>query len=82
MRSRRLRRRSREKPMSKLASGLAVQAPAFVPLALGSALFLLSDLILAAQLFSGVHFYLIDDIVWLTYGPAQALIVYTASVGY
>jgi len=65
-----------------LASGLAAQAPAFVPLALGSALFLLSDLILAARLFSGTHFYLIDDVVWLTYGPAQALIVYAVSVGY
>jgi hypothetical protein len=58
-------------------TGLAVQAPTFVPLALGGALFLLSDLILAARLFNGVHFYLIGDVVWLTYGPAQALIVYS-----
>jgi hypothetical protein len=65
-----------------LASGLAVQAPVFVPLALGGALFLLSDLILAARLFSGAHFYLIDDVVWLTYGPAQALLVYAVSRGY
>jgi hypothetical protein len=65
-----------------LASSRAVQAPVFVPLALGGALFLLSDLILAARLFSGAHFYLIDDVVWLTYGPAQALIVYAISRGY
>jgi hypothetical protein len=62
-----------------LATGLAVQAPAFVPLAIGGGLFLLSDLILAARLFNGVYFYLIGDIVWLTYGPAQALIVYSVS---
>jgi hypothetical protein len=62
-----------------LATGLAVQAPAFVPLAIGGSLFLLSDLILAARLFNGVYFYLIGDIVWLTYGPAQALIVYSVS---
>jgi hypothetical protein len=59
------------------ATGLAVQAPTFVPLAIGGGLFLLSDLILATRLFNGVRFYLIDDVVWLTYGPAQALIVYS-----
>jgi YhhN family len=59
-----------------LATGLALQAPALAPLALGGALFLASDLILAAQLFSGLFFPLIGDVIWLTYGPAQALIVY------
>ncbi len=59
------------------ATGLAVQATAFIPLAIGAALFLLSDLILAAQMFSGARFRLIDDVVWLTYGPAQMLIVYS-----
>jgi uncharacterized membrane protein YhhN len=62
-----------------LATGLALQASAFVPLAIGGALFLVSDLILAAQLFNGVRFYLIGDVVWLTYGPAQALIVYAVA---
>jgi hypothetical protein len=61
------------------ATGLAVQAPAFLPLAFGGALFLFSDLLLAAQLFNGVHFYLIGDVVWFLYGPAQMLIVYGVS---
>ncbi|HLV98403.1 MAG TPA: lysoplasmalogenase family protein [Ktedonobacterales bacterium] len=60
-----------------VATGLALQAPAFIPLAIGAALFLLSDLILAAQLFNQRHFPLIGDVIWLTYGPAQALIVYS-----
>lgn len=51
--------------------------PLFVPLAVGAALFLISDLILAAELFNGLHFPLIGDVVWLTYGPAQMLIVYS-----
>ncbi len=57
------------------ATGLALQARTFIPLALGGALFLTSDLILAAQLFNGLSFFLIGSVVWLTYGPAQALIV-------
>lgn len=61
-----------------LATGLALQQPVFAALALGAALFLLSDLILAGQLFSGLRFRLIDDVVWLTYGPGQMLIVYGA----
>ena len=63
-----------------LASGLALQAPACAPLALGGALFLASDLMLAAQLFNGLFFPLIGAVIWLTYGPAQALIVYAAAV--
>lgn len=59
-----------------VAAGLALQAPIFVPLALGAALFLLSDLILATELFNGLRFPFIGDLIWLTYGPAQALIVY------
>lgn len=60
------------------ATTLAIAFPAlFVTLAVGAALFLLSDLILAAQLFNGLHFPLISDVVWLTYGPAQMLIVYS-----
>jgi len=61
-----------------IATGLALQAPFFSPLAIGAALFLISDLILAAKLFNGAYFPLIDDVVWLTYGPGQMLIVYTA----
>jgi hypothetical protein len=59
-----------------VATGLALQTPAFIPVAVGAALFLASDLILAGELFNGLSFPLIGDVVWLTYGPAQALIVY------
>jgi phosphoglycerol transferase MdoB-like AlkP superfamily enzyme len=59
------------------ATGLAWQAPAFIGLAVGAALFLASDLILAAQLFNKLHFPLIRDVVWLTYGPGQMLIVFS-----
>ncbi|MCB8988979.1 MAG: lysoplasmalogenase [Ardenticatenaceae bacterium] len=60
-----------------LGSGLAIQERRFIPLAVGGALFLLSDLILAGDMFSGLFFRLIGDVVWLTYGPAQMLIVYS-----
>ena len=58
------------------ATSLALQDRVFLPLAVGAALFLLSDLILAAQLFNNLRFRLIDDVVWLTYGPGQMLIVF------
>ncbi len=58
------------------ATGLALQAPQFTLMAVGAALFLFSDLILAAGLFSGLRFALFDDVVWLTYGPGQMFIVY------
>lgn len=64
------------------ATGLALQNSAFIPLAMGGALFLASDLILAAQLFNGLSFFLIGDVIWLTYGPGQMLIVYAAGVVY
>ena len=60
-----------------VASGLALQAPAFAPLAIGAALFLLSDLILGGIWFGDLSFPLINDVVWLTYGPGQMLIVYS-----
>lgn len=59
------------------ATGLALQDGTFFPLAIGAALFLISDLILAAHLFAGRSFPLIDDAIWLTYGPGQMLIVYS-----
>ncbi|MEW5988524.1 MAG: lysoplasmalogenase [Chloroflexota bacterium] len=61
-----------------VATGLALLQPAYIPLAVGAALFLTSDLILAAQLFNGLRFPFIGDVIWLTYGPAQMLIVYSA----
>lgn len=60
-----------------IATGIAWQDGRFVPLAAGAALFLLSDLILAGEMFSGLSFPLIGDVIWLTYGPAQMLIVYS-----
>ncbi|MEZ4519952.1 MAG: lysoplasmalogenase [Chloroflexota bacterium] len=63
-----------------LATGMGLQDSHFIPLAIGAALFLLSDLILAGELFAGLSFPLIGDVIWLTYGPAQMLIVY--SIGY
>lgn len=59
-----------------IATGLAIQSRLFAAFALGGALFLLSDLILAAGLFSGWHHPRRDDIIWLLYGPGQMLIVY------
>lgn len=58
-----------------IASGLALHDGRFFPMALGALLFLISDLILAARLFNQTYFRWIDDWVWLTYGPAQMLIV-------
>ncbi|MGH2544865.1 MAG: lysoplasmalogenase family protein [Ardenticatenaceae bacterium] len=63
-----------------LASGLALHSPLFLSLALGAALFLLSDLILGAHLFNGLQFPLIHDVVWLLYGPGQMLIVLSAAL--
>ncbi|MCP4362462.1 MAG: lysoplasmalogenase [Chloroflexi bacterium] len=59
------------------ATGLALQSSLFVGLAVGAALFLFSDLVLAGELFSGLKFRLIGDLIWLTYGPGQMLIVYS-----
>jgi hypothetical protein len=61
------------------ATGLALQSGTFTLLAVGGALFLLSDLILAAQLFNELHFRAIGDVVWLIYGPGQMLIVYAVA---
>lgn len=60
-------------------TGLALQSAAFIPSALGAALFLFSDLMIAAKLFAGrqTRGINIDDLIWLTYGPGQMLIVYT-----
>lgn len=58
------------------ATGMALQSALFVPLAVGAALFLFSDLVLAAELFSGLSFRSIGDVIWLMYGPGQMLIVF------
>ena len=61
------------------ATGLALQSALFVGLAFGAGLFLLSDLILAAEIFNGAKFKSIGDVIWLTYGPGQMLIVYSVA---
>jgi uncharacterized membrane protein YhhN len=62
-----------------LAVGLAMQTPVFLPLALGATLFLVSDLLVAGEHFGRTRFPHIGDAVWLTYGPAQMLIVYAVN---
>jgi len=61
--------------MSGLAGSLAAQDRRYAPLALGGVLFLLSDLILAGELFGKARFPGVGDVVWLTYITGQALIV-------
>ena len=62
-----------------VATGLAIQMPVFLPLAVGAALFLASDLLVAGKHFGQMRFPHIGDAVWLTYGPAQMLIVYAVN---
>jgi len=61
--------------MSGLAASLAARDRRYAPLALGGVLFLLSDLILAGELFGKARFPGVGDVVWLTYITGQALIV-------
>jgi uncharacterized membrane protein YhhN len=63
--------------MSGLAASLAERDRRYTPLALGGALFLASDLILASELFRKTHFTGIGDVIWLTYIAGQGLIVGT-----
>ena len=60
-----------------LALGAGLQQPLLLPLALGAFLFLLSDMILAGAMFGDLELPLHHDIVWLTYGPGQMLIVFS-----
>lgn len=55
----------------------ALVLPAMIPATIGAILFLISDMIIAANTFADIHFSKIGDAIWLTYGPAQALIVIT-----
>jgi uncharacterized membrane protein YhhN len=59
-----------------VTAGLALQQSRLFPLALGAALFLASDLILAFELFRGPFAY-DTECVWLTYSPGQMLIVFS-----
>lgn len=62
--------------LTGLASSLALADRRFILLALGGILFLASDLILAFEMFRGT-FPHATHAVWLTYGPAQMLIVFS-----
>ena len=50
-------------------------------IAIGATLFLLSDMVLATELFKGARWHWIGDVVWLTYSPGQMLIVYGILLG-
>lgn len=65
-----------------VGTGLALQDARFILFALGAMLFLFSDLLIAARMFSQRTFKAvsIDDVIWLTYGPGQMLIVFTVYV--
>jgi YhhN-like protein len=63
-----------------LFTGVALQSSLVAVAAAGAFLFLISDLILAGQLFASRSFPLVGDVIWLTYGPGQALIVGSVAV--
>jgi len=67
--------------MAGLAVSLALQEVRFVPLALGAALFLVSDTLLGHRLFQGTTFLLVGDLVWMTYIVGQLLIVFSTATG-
>lgn len=64
-----------------IATGLALQERRLTLLAVGAALFLVSDLILAVGMFRESLTRSIDW-VWLTYGPGQMLIVFSVLSAY
>jgi YhhN family len=58
------------------ATALSIKQKQLWPLALGAALFLLSDLLLAYGMFQGSYPFR-SEAVWMTYGPGQMLIVFS-----
>lgn len=65
--------------MAGAAAALAVQSAAFLPLAVGGLLFIVSDLVLGSELMRRTHFRSIGDVIWTTYTVAQMLIVYSST---
>ncbi len=65
-----------------VAMGLSLQANDFIWLTIGAGLFLFSDLVLAGELFADYKFRSVGDVVWLTYGPGQMLIVYSIGIAH
>ncbi len=71
--------------LAGLAVGVAISDRRFVPKAAGALLFLVSDLWIGLTLFNPelgrfLHGEFGMDVVWLTYGPAQFLIVYGPNI--
>ncbi len=64
-----------------LGLGLALAAPRLALLAVGGALFLISDALIALRLFRGLEHPRLSDAIWMTYGPGQMLIVYGLAAG-
>lgn len=66
--------------LAGVTTGLALQDARFIPLALGGALFWTSDLLLAGEQLGNLRSPIVGTIVWLAYGPAQSLIVYSVGI--
>lgn len=63
--------------MAAAGASLALAVPSLWPAALGGLFFMVSDLILGAEIMRGRYFPGIGDVVWITYTVAQMLIVYS-----
>jgi hypothetical protein len=63
-----------------VGTALGLHLTPFLLFAIGAALFLFSDLSIALDLFNGIRFWQHGDLIWLTYGPGQMLIVITATL--
>ena len=64
-----------------VAITLVTQVPSLICIPIGAMLFLISDLILAGELFSELRWRYLGDLVWFTYGPGQMLIVFGSFFG-
>ena len=62
-----------------LAIGVALQDSRFVPLALGTLLFLASDFVLGNWVIRGHAWRSVNDVIWMTYVSGQLLIVYSVA---
>lgn len=60
-----------------VGTALGLHLSPFLLFAIGAALFLFSDLLIALDLFNDIRFWQHGDLIWLTYGPGQMLIVMT-----
>ncbi len=65
--------------MNAGAIALAMRQPRFVPLVLGTLLFLLSDLVLGNWRIRGHTWKGVNDVVWVSYNLAQMLIVFSVA---